>query len=647
MNRSRVIIAVGIVVLILIGLFAWLGGDDPAESPVAGRPQEAGQDSTTAASSDTASPAETGAATGTTTDGQVGTDVDGESGGEGREAAEAAPDETAAPQAAAVESGGETTAARPVATSPETNGPESAGPESATNSGNASDRSATASTADDSGIASRAPSSGADAASGQVAEVTEAPDAGTRPAAADAGGDGSTGGMGSGTVAEMQPPRRDAPAEQAQSTTQPAEETPASGTTAVPKPEADEQPAAGEREVAALPPERTAPERQSPDRQPAAQQSAGQQSAGQQSAGQQSAGQQSAGQPPPTADEPRAGDDRPSGSRDARDDAGRPAGETPEQTTALEHRTREGTGSATSDTSGTRAGPSDQVSGAVGAPLPSFDIVRISQDCRAVIAGRAMPRAVVEVSLGEDLLGQVTADRRGEWVLIPDQPLRPGPGEMRLSVTPQDGPSVTGREGVIVSVPDCGGGEGEGQEIIAVRTDDRDSRPSRVLQLPGMSGPGGDLRLDAVDYDEAGKLILSGRAEPSTRVNIYANNAPVGQVRTDDEGRWSLLVDDKVPLGPQTLRLDQVGARGTVKSRVEFPFSRASFSDLDLNDRNVIVQPGNSLWRIARRVYGEGLRYTVIYKANAEQIRDPDLIYPGQIFSLPGEGGEGEAASRG
>ena len=77
-----------------------------------------------------------------------------------------------------------------------------------------------------------------------------------------------------------------------------------------------------------------------------------------------------------------------------------------------------------------------------------------------------------------------------------------------------------------------------------------------------------------------------------------------------------------------------------MKSRVEFPFSRASFRDLDLGERNVIVQPGNSLWRIARRVYGEGLRYTVIYQANTEQIRDPDLIYPGQIFSLP-EGAEG------
>jgi nucleoid-associated protein YgaU len=49
----------------------------------------------------------------------------------------------------------------------------------------------------------------------------------------------------------------------------------------------------------------------------------------------------------------------------------------------------------------------------------------------------------------------------------------------------------------------------------------------------------------------------------------------------------------------------------------------------------VIVQPGNSLWRIARRVLGEGMQYVHIYEANQAQIRDPDLIYPGQVFEVP------------
>ena len=48
-----------------------------------------------------------------------------------------------------------------------------------------------------------------------------------------------------------------------------------------------------------------------------------------------------------------------------------------------------------------------------------------------------------------------------------------------------------------------------------------------------------------------------------------------------------------------------------------------------------IIRRGDNLWTIARRVYGEGIKYTTIYDANTGQIRDPDRIYPGQVFDLP------------
>jgi len=83
-----------------------------------------------------------------------------------------------------------------------------------------------------------------------------------------------------------------------------------------------------------------------------------------------------------------------------------------------------------------------------------------------------------------------------------------------------------------------------------------------------------------------------------------------------------------------TLRVDQVGADAKVAARIESPFLRAALVELPA-DQAFIVQPGNNLWRIARRSYGEGLRYTVIYQANRSQIRNPDLIYPGQVFTIP------------
>ncbi len=75
---------------------------------------------------------------------------------------------------------------------------------------------------------------------------------------------------------------------------------------------------------------------------------------------------------------------------------------------------------------------------------------------------------------------------------------------------------------------------------------------------------------------------------------------------------------------------------GKVVARLELPFSREAEPQRALASADsVIVQPGQSLWRIARRSYGKGVRYTVIYAANRDDISDPNRIYPGQIFSVP------------
>ena len=52
-------------------------------------------------------------------------------------------------------------------------------------------------------------------------------------------------------------------------------------------------------------------------------------------------------------------------------------------------------------------------------------------------------------------------------------------------------------------------------------------------------------------------------------------------------------------------------------------------------DEWLVIQPRNNLWKLSRVIYGHGVHYTVIYQANKDQIRNPRLIYPGQIFTIP------------
>ena len=144
-----------------------------------------------------------------------------------------------------------------------------------------------------------------------------------------------------------------------------------------------------------------------------------------------------------------------------------------------------------------------------------------------------------------------------------------------------------------------------------------------------------ELSLDVIDYDDGGNLVLSGRAQPETTVRAFVEEQPLGEATTTEAGDWRLTPSSPVAPGRHALRLEQVGPSGTVVASLNLPFRRAALPGGALAPGQVVVQPGNSLWRIARATYGSGIKYTVIYAENAIQIRNPNLIYPGQIFTLP------------
>jgi len=268
---------------------------------------------------------------------------------------------------------------------------------------------------------------------------------------------------------------------------------------------------------------------------------------------------------------------------------------------------------------------------------PSFDVVKVSPAGTAVIAGRAEPGAKVVVRDGEKPIGEVTADRRGEWVLLIEQPL--GPGDRLLSAEASNGaggPVIKSEETVALSISPAAPAGHAGETALAVAMPNDGGRAARVLQRPE-SGPAGapdGLSMDAADYDKAGRVVLSGRAAPGATVQIYLGNEPLATATADDKGIWSTVSPKAVPPQGGELRLDQLAADGRVLQRVALPLPRNATAE-PAPGQSYVVERGNSLWQIARRVYGAGTRYTVIYSANPNQIRDPNLIYPGQVFKLP------------
>jgi len=277
--------------------------------------------------------------------------------------------------------------------------------------------------------------------------------------------------------------------------------------------------------------------------------------------------------------------------------------------------------------------------------MPSFDVVRLSQEGDSVMAGRAKPGSTVEILAGDKTIGTVQADDRGEWVFLPTEPLAPGNHQLSLRAKDQAGGELKSDHVVVLVVPKKGEDiagqptKEESQPLALLVPSDGGEGATTILQKPtsvpgGVETKSGDLALDSVDYDDKGDLALSGRGKPNASVRVYLNNDFVGEAPVDAEGRWQAKPPENVDPGVYDLRVDQV-VEEKVVSRLELPFSRSGPITALKDEQLIIVQPGNSLWRIARRTLGAGLAYTVIYDANKNQIRDPDLIYPGQIFQVP------------
>lgn len=146
------------------------------------------------------------------------------------------------------------------------------------------------------------------------------------------------------------------------------------------------------------------------------------------------------------------------------------------------------------------------------------------------------------------------------------------------------------------------------------------------------------LAIDNVSYGTVGEVVVQGRSGSAGEVQVSLDGKPVGApVVLEDPGVWRVVLEG-VPPGQYLLNASLEQA-GNVISNAQIPFVRAAEEELVVTDGSsvnvVTVQPGYSLWRIARESYGDGIQYVQVFEANRDQINDPDLIFPGQIFTIP------------
>jgi nucleoid-associated protein YgaU len=328
---------------------------------------------------------------------------------------------------------------------------------------------------------------------------------------------------------------------------------------------------------------------------------------------------------------------------------------------------------------------------------PHFDLVRADKDGSVLVAGVAQPGGQIEVLVNGSVETETLVGRDGKFVAFLDLYGRTTPSVLTLRLQVGDQTVLSEEEVIIAPVlvaqadpqPDPTPDPApepvpEPAPVAVTETADADPAPETktppaediaaadptpdpvpepkpepqpevVAQAPTILKstaegvevlnttplPKGQVALDAISYDAEGDVQLSGRGTDDAQLQVYLDNAPVVSTQVQEGGAWNTVLPD-VDSGTYTLRVDQVDDQGKVTARVESPFLRESAEALaKVEDQtqavSVTVQPGHSLWAISRERYGDGLQYVKIYQANRDLIRNPDLIYPGQVFAFPEE----------
>ncbi|MHA7773294.1 LysM peptidoglycan-binding domain-containing protein [Roseibium sp. M-1] len=164
------------------------------------------------------------------------------------------------------------------------------------------------------------------------------------------------------------------------------------------------------------------------------------------------------------------------------------------------------------------------------------------------------------------------------------------------------------------------------------------------------------VTVEAVE-SEQDKVYVAGTGAPGSSVRVYVGDEFQGEAKVDAGGKWLVQGSKNIAEGNVEVRADLIGSDGNaVDARAAVTFEKEQDKQIVLTkvvatgegagaegqgaEVNkalpvVIIRKGDNLWRISRRLYGHGVRFTTIYQANQDQIRNPDLIYPGQVFLTP------------
>ena len=261
----------------------------------------------------------------------------------------------------------------------------------------------------------------------------------------------------------------------------------------------------------------------------------------------------------------------------------------------------------------------------VGIPI-TFDIIRISQDGDAVMAGKSEPNLEIFLFENNKKIASFFSDANGEWVWISESPLTQGLKVFNIKCFEA-------------------GKEFNSSQEIYVLDDNTSSKKPIVLKLDSSNFDVMDiynteyidnsLTLDILNYYPKTKLTVSGRAPAGTDVKVFSNDVLLGNVSTDFNGNWKFSSKEIVNIERSKLKFFTTIAGK--KFQINLPLSLSQLEQKISKTTSTRIIKENDSWRLTRKISDETYLYSEIFIKNSNLyseilISTPNSLLISQLF---------------
>jgi nucleoid-associated protein YgaU len=345
------------------------------------------------------------------------------------------------------------------------------------------------------------------------------------------------------------------------------------------------------------------------------------------------------------------------------------------------------------ETSGKDSGTSLQPPNATPAAPLTIDLARVKPDGAAVFAGTAAPNAKIRIFEGDILLGETIANANGEWVIVLEKSLAAGQHLISVAMERSDGttemadrslaveiyqdtetkplvallPETATEVPVLIQSPDdvdkaklaataseataseataseATASEATASEAIVVDPAKADAAmPETAAAAPGKAQANSQIAASqiaalapsAIVWRDASRILISGTSRGGVRVAVNDAKGQFGEALVLADGAWQVAGSLDMDIAVNQLRFALFDDANQIIARYDLPVKARDLAKGQDGSPLIVVNKGDMLWRIAYHQLGEGVKYVDIVRRNQQDIADPDLIYPKQIFAVP------------